>query len=137
MFEKIEVISKIFRPLEVVYEAYNHPDDVTKWNHASDNWHSPHAENDLRVGGSFKYRMEAKDGSFGFDFGGVYDVVSHDRIVYHMSDGREVEVKFKNYGDYTIVHITFDAEKTNPIDLQKEGWQSILDNFKRYVETYK
>ena len=116
-------------------EIFTTPTDITKWNQASDDWHSPSAENDLRPGGEFSYRMEAKDGSSGFDFGGVYDeVITNKRIAYTLGDGRKVEVNFTSKGDSTGVVETFEAEATNPIELQRGGWQAILDNFKRYVE---
>lgn len=108
---------------------------LTKWNSASEDWHTPFAENDLRTGGSFKSRMEAKDGSFGFDFGGIYDEVkTHERILYTMGDGRKVDVRFAAVGNDTLVEETFDAEGENPAEMQKAGWQAILDNFKKYTE---
>ncbi|MDQ6763181.1 MAG: SRPBCC domain-containing protein, partial [Bacteroidota bacterium] len=100
-----------------------------------DDWHTPSAENDLRPGGKFSSRMEAKDGSFGFDFGGVNDVVTpNENIEYTIGDGRKVKVFFKAEGDKTKVTETFGAEDTNPIEMQKNGWQAILDNFKKYAE---
>ena len=109
---------------------------MKKWGHASDDWHTPYAENDLRVGGKFVSRMEAKDGSFGFDFGGVYDEVKlHVVIAYTMEDGRKVKVEFHDKGDETEIVETFDAETENPPEIQQQGWQAILDNFKKYVES--
>lgn len=122
-------------PVEKVWEFYTNPEQVTKWNHASDDWHSPRAENDLRVGGTFNYRMEAKDGSFGFDFGGTYTVVtSPEYIAYTMGDGRTVAVTFTSNGSETKVTIAFDPETENSIEMQRDGWQAILNNFKKCVE---
>lgn len=106
-----------------------------QWNNASDDWHTPHAENDLRVGGKFLSRMEAKDGSFGFDFGGIYsEVKPFEKIKYGLEDGREVETTFAKNGENTEITTTFDAENENPIEMQQNGWQAILNNFKKYVE---
>lgn len=106
-----------------------------QWNFASDDWMCPSATNDLRVGGTFSSRMEAKDGSFGFDFGGTYsEVIPNERIVYSMSDGRKVELNFSEQDGVTTVETIFDAEKENPEEMQREGWQAILNNFKKHVE---
>lgn len=105
------------------------------WNNASDDWHTPHAENDLRKGGKFLSRMEAKDGSFGFDFEGVYDeVIENEKIEYTTSDGRKVTTTFKETGGVTNVSTTFEAETENSVELQRDGWQAILNNFKKYTE---
>lgn len=134
-FTKITIQNTIHAPIEKVWKYWTSPEHITKWNNASDDWHTPHAENDLRVGGKFLSRMEAKDGSFGFDFEGVYDeVVIHEKIAYSMSDGRTVETTFIKEGDQTKIISTFDAENENSIDMQRDGWQAILDNFKKYVE---
>jgi uncharacterized protein YndB with AHSA1/START domain len=133
--QKITIETTVKAPVEKVWKYWSEPDHVTKWNQASDDWHSPSGQNDLRTGGKFSFRMEAKDGSMGFDFGGVYDkVVTNQHIAYTMSDDRQVSVDFKSNGDETTVTETFDAEATHSIDMQREGWQSILDSFKRYVE---
>lgn len=122
-------------PVEKVWEYWNNPQHVTQWNCASPDWHSPRATNDLREGGQFNYRMEAKDGSFGFDFGGVYDVVrKNEYIEYTMGDGRKVDVTFTKEGDKTKIVENFEAESTNPLEMQQGGWQSILDNFIKYTE---
>ena len=135
---RITVANTIDAPVEKVWEFWTKPEHITKWNHASDDWHSPRAQNDLRVGGSFSARMEAKDGSMGFDFGGVYDAVrENEQIAYTMGDGRQVEVHFSKDGNGTRVEETFDAETTNSVELQKSGWQMILDNFKAYSEKNK
>lgn len=131
----ITIEATVKAPIEKVWENWNDPAHVTKWNQASPDWHSPHGSNDLRTGGSFTYRMEAKDGSFGFDFGGVYDEVrTNEYIRYHMSDGRKVEVWFKQTPDGVHVKESFDAETENSVELQREGWQAILDSFKSYSE---
>jgi uncharacterized protein YndB with AHSA1/START domain len=108
-----------------------------KWNNASNDWHNPRAENDFKVGGKFLYRMEAKDGSSGFDFEGTYEQVeTNELIVYSISDGIKVEVIFtKDYNASTKMATTFEAESTNPVEMQRDGWQAILNNFKKYVET--
>ena len=122
-------------PVEKVWEFWTKPEHITKWNHASDDWHSPFAENDLRPGGKFSARMEAKDGSFGFEFGGVYDdVKNNEYIEYTLGDGRKVTVNFAGKGNSTTVVESFEAESQNPVEMQKGGWQAILDNFKKYTE---
>lgn len=132
---QITVQSTVKAPIDKVWQYWSAPEHITKWNAASDDWHTPFAENDLRTGGKFKSRMEAKDGSFGFDFGGVYDDVRpNESIAYTMGDGRRVTVKFEAAGNETRVTETFDAENTHSEEMQKSGWQSILDNFKKYVE---
>ncbi len=131
----ITVEAEIAAPVEKVWRFWTSPEHITRWNTASDDWHTPRAENDLRVGGKFKSRMEAKDGSMGFDFEGVYEAVKmHERIEYVMSDGRKVRVIFSDAGNKTVVTETFDAETENPIELQRNGWQAILDHFKQYTE---
>lgn len=131
----ITVEADIAAPIEKVWECWNNPKHVQEWNHASDDWHSPTGTNDLREGGTFAYRMEARDQSVGFDFGGTYTkVVEHKEIGYTMSDGRKVSITFDSNGDRTHVRETFDAESENPPEMQKQGWQAILDNFKKYTE---
>jgi uncharacterized protein YndB with AHSA1/START domain len=132
----ITVEATVNAPVEKVWSYWSAPEHITKWNNASDDWHSPRAENDLRTGGKFFTRMEAKDGSFGFDFGGVYDEVkTHELIDYTMGDGRKVSVKFSGKGNETKIVETFEAEETHSIEMQRGGWQAILDNFKKYTET--
>ena len=122
-------------PVGKVWELWTNPVHITHWNHASDDWFTPWAENDLQVGGKFRSRMEARDGSFGFDFGGVYDVVEENqRIEYTLGDDRKVKIEFKEEGGSTHVTESFEAESTNPVELQKNGWQAIMDNFKKYAE---
>ncbi len=133
---KITIETIISANTKKVWEYYSAPEHITKWNFASDDWHCPSAENDLRTGGKFKSRMEAKDGSFGFDFEGVYDeVVDHKKIAYTMPDSRRVITNFESDGGRTKVTTTFDAENENPVEMQRAGWQSILDHFKKYVES--
>lgn len=132
----ITIETVINAPIEKVWEYWTNPDHMTKWNHASDDWHSPWAKNDLRVGGKFIARMEAKDGSVGFDFSGTYDEVKeYELIAYTMDDNRKVKVTFTQHNDEaTKVVETFEPENENSVEMQREGWQSILDNFKNYVE---
>jgi uncharacterized protein YndB with AHSA1/START domain len=121
---------------EKVWECWTNPDHITRWNFASDDWCCPSAENDLKVGGRYKARMEAKDGSFGFDFEAIYKEVSpREKLSYTMSDGRKVTTTFEEQGDATKVTTVFDAEQENSIDTQRDGWQAILNNFKAYVES--
>lgn len=136
-FQKITVETSINAPIEKVWKHWNEPEHVKQWNNASPDWHTPKASNNLTVGGNFSYSMEAKDGSFGFDFEGIYDNVhEHKFISYTMADGRKVETTFTAEGGHTRVKTIFDAETQNPIEMQKGGWQSILDNFKKHVENY-
>jgi uncharacterized protein YndB with AHSA1/START domain len=133
----ITVETTVKAPVEKVWKYWAGSEHITKWNNASDDWHSPRSENDLRVGGKFLTRMEAKDGSFGFDFGGVYTEVENNRVIaYTMGDGRKVKVTFTAAGNETKVTETFEAENQNPVEMQKGGWQAILDNFKKYTETH-
>ncbi len=136
--KKIIVETTVQAPVEKVWEYWTKPTHITKWNTASEEWHTPYAENDLQVGGKFLSRMEAKDGSFGFDFGGVYDDVRlNEGIAYTLEDGRKVTINFIRQGDETKVIETFDAENSNPIEMQEAGWQAILDNFKKYINNSK
>lgn len=132
---KVTVTTKIKAPIEKVWNQLNNPLDIMKWNFASPDWHCPSAENDLRVGGSLKSTMAAKDGSFAFDFEGFYDeVVPNKYIKYHLADNRVVEITLTQQNDEVLVTETFDAESENPIEMQQQGWQAILNNFKYYVE---
>ncbi|WP_343604421.1 SRPBCC family protein [Fluviicola sp.] len=134
---QLTVRSKVNAPVDKVWDYWNAPEHITQWNSASPDWHTPKSENDLQVGGRFTARMEAKDGSFGFDFGGVYDeVVHHELIAYTMDDGRKTRISFITDGNVTEVVETFDAEGQNPVEMQQAGWQAILDNFKRYTEAH-
>lgn len=132
---KITVETVVKSTLERVWDAWNNPADIKQWNTAQDDWHTTRSTVDLREGGKFQSRMEAKDGSAGFDFDGTYTrVLPQKAIEYRMSDGREVKVDFDERGDGVVVRETFDAEKENPPELQRAGWQAILDNFGRHVE---
>lgn len=131
----ITIETTISAPIEKVWACFTLPEHITLWNNASPDWHTPHAEVDLKVGGKFLSRMEAKDGSFGFDFFGTYDEVQINQLIaYTMGDNRKVIVYFSSNGDQTHIKEDFEAENTNPVDMQRGGWQAILDNFKGYVE---
>jgi uncharacterized protein YndB with AHSA1/START domain len=135
-FKQITIQNTVNAPIEKVWEIWGDPQHITKWASASEDWHTPRAENDLRTGGTFSSRMEAKDGSMGFDFGGVYDEVkNNESIAYTLGDGRKVNIQFTPSGDSTKIVQIFDAENQNPIEMQQYGWQAILDNFKKYVES--
>ncbi|MGQ0430636.1 MAG: SRPBCC family protein [Gammaproteobacteria bacterium] len=132
---KITVETAIKGSLDEVWNAWNNPADIKQWNAAQDDWHTTESTVDLREGGSFSARMEAKDGSAGFDFEGTYTrVVPKQAIGYRMSDGRDVTVEFVERRDEVLVTETFDAETENTPELQRQGWQAILDNFARHVE---
>lgn len=132
----ITVEAIINAPINQVWKYWTSPEDIIQWNTASEDWHTTRAENDLRIGGSFISRMEAKDGSFGFDFTGQYiEVKTHELIVYTIIDGRKVHISFNPIGNSTSVIESFEAEDENSVELQKNGWLSILDSFKRYVES--
>ena len=133
---KITIETLIQAPIEKVWECWNSPEHITQWCQASDDWHAPFAENDLRAGGTFKTTMAAKDGSFSFDFEGIYTQVGEfEHIEYTMSDGRTVSISFSSDGKTTRVVETFQPENENPPEMQKAGWQAILDNFRRYTES--
>lgn len=132
----ITVKAIVNAPVETVWNVWTSPEHIVKWNNASEDWHTLKVENDLRAGGKFLSRMEAKDGSFGFDFAGVYDKVKTNEVIsYTLGDDRKVYISFTGNGDTTTITETFDAETTNPIEMQKDGWQAILDNFKKYTES--
>lgn len=132
----LTVETLVTRPVHKVWDYWTNPDHITKWNNASDDWHTPWAKNDLRTGGNFSSRMEAKDGSMGFDFAGVYDEVKkHEYIEYTMGDGRKVKIRFIPEAGGTRVTEEFEAEDTNSLEMQQGGWQSIMDNFKKYSES--
>ncbi len=134
--QTITVENTVNAPIEKVWRFWTEPEHIKKWNNASEDWHTPHAENDLRVGGKFVSRMEAKDGSFGFDFGGVYDAVEENKYIeYRLDDERKVKIFFTPGENETKVVETFEAENTYPIEMQRDGWQAILNNFKKYTET--
>jgi uncharacterized protein YndB with AHSA1/START domain len=121
--------------IETVWSKWTNPNDIVKWNTASEDWHTTKAENDLVVGGKFSSRMEAKDGSFGFDFWGFYThIITNELIEYTMGDDRKVSVKFSANNGQTTITTLFEAENENPIEMQQFGWQAILNNFKKYAE---
>lgn len=136
MSTKITVSVTIAADKDKVWDYYTNPKHIVNWNFASDDWHCPSAENDMRAGGRYSSRMEAKDGSFGFDFEAIYDeVVDNNRIIYTIADGRKVMVGFQEKDGKTDVEVVFEAESQNPVEMQKGGWQAILDNFKKYAES--
>ncbi|MBK9285279.1 MAG: SRPBCC family protein [Sphingobacteriaceae bacterium] len=137
--EKIKVSAQINSAIKKVWEYYTNPKHIVNWNFASDDWCCPKSTNDLRVGGKQVSRMEAKDGSFGFDFEVTYNEVKpEEKITYSMGsqigEGRQAEVSFNSLGDKTKLEVIFDPETENPAEMQKEGWQLILNNFKKYTE---
>lgn len=135
-FQKITIQTSVQSDLLMAWNCYINPEHITQWNFAHESWCCPWAKNDLRVGGKMISRMEAKDGSFGFDFEGTYSVVEDQkRLVYGLEDGRQVDIQFQETGDLIEVTIVFDAETENPIEMQRDGWQAILDNFKKHTET--
>ena len=134
-FMKITVETTVSAPIDKVWRAYTTPGDIMQWNAASDDWHTTSATVDLREGGAFSSRMEAKDGSMGFDFEGTYTkIVEHQLIEYAFGD-RAATVEFTEKSDGVLVKISFDSEDTYSIEQQQEGWQSILNNFKKHVES--
>jgi uncharacterized protein YndB with AHSA1/START domain len=134
--ETITVVTEINATIDTVWKAWNNPGDIIQWNAASDDWHTTTAENNLEPGGKFSYRMEAKDGTFGFDFGGSYDeVIPYQLIKYTIGDGRKVKVQFSSQNNKTLIEETFEAENQNSIDMQRAGWQAILDNFRKHCES--
>ena len=131
---KITVESTVAAPIAQVWKAYTTPEDIKRWNAASDDWHTTASTVDLREGGHFSSRMEAKDGSMGFDFAGTYTkIVPHERIEYSFGD-RDAQVEFLQVPGGVKVRVTFEAENTYPVEQQRQGWQAILDNFARHVE---
>lgn len=134
---KITVETTVKAPLAEVWRAYTTPEDIIQWNAASDDWHTTRATVDLREGGEFSSRMEAKDGSFGFDFAGTYTKIVPQKLIFYTFGDRTATVDFVDGKDAVTVRVTFDPETEHPIDMQRDGWQAILDNFKRHVESGK
>lgn len=133
---KIKVEATVNAPVERVWQQWNTPADIMQWNVADPSWHCPSSQNDLRVNGTFKNRMEARDGSFGFDFEGTYDKVElYQEIAYILADGRRVSTIFSPNDGRTVMTTVFDAEETHDPEFQKQGWQAILDNFVKHVES--
>lgn len=132
---KITIETLVSLPVEKVWQLWTQPEHIRKWNFATPEWHTTSAENDLRESGKFNFRMEAKDGSKGFDFMGKYqEVEPHRFIKYRISDGREVSIHFKPVDNATFIEETFDPEQENSIEMQRDGWQAILENFRKYAE---
>lgn len=132
---QITVTVNVLADRKKAWDYYTQPGHITNWNFASDDWICPSAKNDLRIGGIYAARMEAKDGSFGFDFEAVYDEIKEgEKLVFTLGDGRKTTVTFEDHENATKVAVTFDAEMQNAIDMQRDGWQAILNNFKKYVE---
>ncbi|WP_199119883.1 SRPBCC family protein [Pedobacter sp. ASV28] len=132
---KITLETLVNAPIEKVWKYFTEPAYIKQWNNASDDWHTPKATNNLSIGGRFSYTMAAKDGSFSFDFGGVYDDIQENKyIAYTLGDGRKVDILFSSTGENTKITETFEAEEQNPIERQQGGWQAILNNFKKLVE---
>lgn len=133
--KSITVEVNVEKPLPQVWDAWTLPEHITKWNFASESWHCPRAENDIQSGGKFSWRMEAKDGSMGFDYSGKYhNVIQQQLIELTLDDNRNVKIEFINVGNFIIVRETFEVEDIHTIEQQKSGWQSILNNFKNYTE---
>lgn len=131
----ITVEATVNAPIAKVWSFWSEPAHITKWCNASEDWHAPYADNDLQTGGKFKTTMAAKDGSMSFDFEGVYtNVEPHRTIEYALADGRKIKITFEDQGDSTHIIETFDAENMNPIEMQRGGWQAILNNFKKHTE---
>src|SRR5688500_7343188 len=132
---KITIDTVVNAPIARIWDAWNNPEDIKQWNAAHESWHTTNSTVDLREGGKFSARMEARDGSAGFDFEGTYTRVVPQRLIeYRMEDGREVKVDFLETAESVLVRETFDAETENDPEMQREGWQAILDNFTRHVE---
>ncbi|MCC7298548.1 MAG: SRPBCC family protein [Bacteroidia bacterium] len=135
MGNTITVTTTVEAPVEIAWLFWTSEEHIVNWNNASDDWHTPFAENNVEVGGEFNYRMEAKDGSFGFDLKGTYtEVVLNKSLAFHFEDNRKITVTFEGKDDETEIIETFEPENQNPEELQRAGWQAILDNFKRYIE---
>ena len=130
---KITVETTVNAPIDRVWSAYTTPDDIKQWNAASDDWHTTQSTVDLREGGSFSSRMEAKDGSFGFDFAGTYTKVVPNQLIEYSFGERGAVVEFNRAANGVTVRVTFDAEQQHSAEQQRQGWQSILDNFAKYV----
>ena len=131
---KITVETTIKAPIAKVWSAYTTPADIMQWNAASDDWHTPKATVDLRVGGEFVSRMEAKDGSFGFDFAGTYTRIVPEKLIEYSFGDRTAAIEFEDGANGVTVRVSFDAESENPAEMQRQGWQAILNNFARHVE---
>ncbi|MGZ3885180.1 MAG: SRPBCC family protein [Bacteroidia bacterium] len=134
MSNKITISAAVNADIKKAWDCYTQPGHITKWNFADPSWHCPSASNDMRVGGKYSARMEARDGSFGFDFEAIYSAVEEGETFSYAMLDREVTVSFKKNGSHTDVFVTFDPENENPLDMQKAGWQAILNSYKSYTE---
>lgn len=135
MKKQIEISTKVNSEINKVWDYWTQPQHITKWNSPSEEWHTPTAKNDLRKGGKFSFRMEAKDGSTGFDFGGTYDVVRDKEFIsYSLDDNRKVNISFEQMNGETLIIEKFEPESQNSENMQREGWQAILNKFKSYTE---
>jgi uncharacterized protein YndB with AHSA1/START domain len=134
---KLTVETNVRAPIERVWQAYTTPDDIVQWNAASDDWHTTKSSVDLRVGGAFSSRMEAKDGSFGFDFAGIYNTVVPNQLIEYSFGDRAARIEFTEKPEGVTVRVSFDAESTHSFEQQQAGWQAILNNFARHVEGRK
>lgn len=132
---KISVETTVNAPIEAVWRAYTTPDDIKQWNAASDDWHTTAATMDLRVGGAFSSRMESKDGSMGFDFAGTYTNIKEHALIAYSFGERTAQIEFSDGPKRVTVCVTFDSEPTHSVEQQREGWQAILNNFARHVES--
>lgn len=135
MKEQITIKATVHADARKAWDCYTEPGHITHWNFADPSWFCPSASNDMRVGGTYSARMEARDGSFGFDFEAVYsEILDGKSFTYGMADGRQVSVGFEGKGKDTVVTVSFDPENENPVEIQRAGWQAILDNYKKYTE---
>ena len=135
MYQPITITTKVIEPIKKVWNVWTSPQHIRKWNHASEEWHTVEAQNDLQIGGRFNYRMEAKEDDEGFNFEGTYtNIVIHKCIEYILDDKRKVKIEFEVADDYVLITETFDPETVNSLELQKSGWQAILNNFKNYCQ---
>jgi uncharacterized protein YndB with AHSA1/START domain len=133
--EKIQVRTSVMADKQKVWDYYTSPEHITQWNFAHPSWHCPSASNNMKIGGRYVARMEARDGSSGFDFDAIYtEIIILESFIYQFGD-RFAKIEFNNMNNQTEVIITFDPETENSIELQKNGWQAILNNFKEYVES--
>jgi len=134
--DKITITTTVQTDIDKAWAFWTLPEHITQWTFASDDWHCPKATNDLRTGGKFSSTMAAKDGSMSFDFEGIFDeVIEKQKIAYSLADGRQVKILFETDGTSTIITETFDPENENPAEMQRTGWQAILDNFKKHAES--
>ena len=138
MKKTFEIQAEVFQAMDIIWKTFNETEHVMRWSFASDDWHVTEGKSNFREGGAFNYRMEAKDGSDGFNFMGTYDqIIPNQSVKYHLTDKRKVEVIFKPTKNSCMIIMHVDAESVFPLEQQKSGWQAILNNFKKYAEQYK